>query len=81
MEIRSRTTGQTMLASEFSRNICSLPITPELLDQYNFDPILEGPQATTVPPYQFSQRSGVEQIGDQWRLVHKVHCWPCVYRW
>jgi len=28
--------------------------------------VLEGPQATTTPPYQFSQRSGVEQIGEQW---------------
>jgi hypothetical protein len=66
MEIRSRTTGQTMLAAEFSRNICSLPITPELLDQYGFDPILEGPQASGGTVYQYSQAAGVEQIGGKW---------------
>lgn len=66
MEIRSRTTGTTMLGSEFSQNICSLPITPELLDQYGFDAILEGPQATTVPPYQYSQRAGIQNVDGQW---------------
>jgi hypothetical protein len=66
MEIRSRTTGQTMLAAEFSRNICSLPITPELLEQYGFDPILEGPQASGGTVYQYSQRSGIENISGVW---------------
>ena len=66
MEIRSRTTGQTMLSEEFSRTLCSLPITTELLGQYGFDPVLEGPQATTTPPYQFSQRAGIENIDGQW---------------
>jgi hypothetical protein len=66
MEIRSRTTGQTMLASEFSRNICSLPITPELLEQYGFDPIFEGPQASGGTVYQYSQRAGIENIEGKW---------------
>ena len=66
MEIRSRTTGQTMLSEEFSRTLCSLPITTELLGQYGFDPILEGPSATTTPPYQFSQRAGIENVDGVW---------------
>ena len=66
MEIRSRTTGTTMLGSEFSQNICSLPITTELLDQFGFDAVLEGPQATTVPPYQYSQRAGIQNVDGQW---------------
>ena len=66
MEIRSRTTGQTMLGEEFSRTLCSLPITTELLGQYGFDPILEGPSATTTPPYQFSQRAGIENVDGVW---------------
>ena len=41
-------------------------LTPEVMDAIGVDPVLEGPQATTVPPYQFSQRSGVEQIGGVW---------------
>ena len=66
MEIRSRTTGTTMLGSEFSQNICSLPITPELLDQYGFDAVLEGPQASGGTVYQYSQRSGIENIEGVW---------------
>ena len=41
-------------------------LTPEIMAELGIDPVLEGPQATTTPPYQFSQRSGVEQIGEQW---------------
>ena len=41
-------------------------LTPEIMAELGIDPVLEGPQATTVPPYQFSQRSGVEQINEQW---------------
>jgi hypothetical protein len=41
-------------------------LTPEIMVELGIDPVLEGPQATTTPPYQFSQRSGVEQIGEQW---------------
>jgi len=66
MEIRSRSTGQTMLGEEFSRTLCSLPITTELLDQYGFDPVLEGPQATTTPPYQYSQRAGIQNVDGVW---------------
>ena len=63
MEIRIRATGQVMYGEEFNRTICSLPITPELLEQYGADPVLEGPQATfrrwketqVTPP---DQRSG-----------------------
>ena len=66
MEIRNKQTGEVTYGTEFSRNICSLPITPELLAQYGFDPVFEGPQATTIPPYQYSQRSGVEFIDNKW---------------
>ena len=30
------------------------------------DPVFEGAQATTMPPYQYSQRDGVELIDDRW---------------
>ena len=66
MEIRNQTTGQVLFADEFSRTVCSLPITTELLAQYGFDPVLEGPQATTTPPYQYSQRAGIENIDGVW---------------
>ena len=66
MQIRNRETGQIMYGEEFNCTICTFPITPELLAQWGFDPVLEGPQATTTPPYQYSQAAGVEQIDGQW---------------
>mgnify|MGYP003343119464 CR=1 FL=1 len=72
MEIRIRATGQVMYGEEFNRTICSLPITPELLEQYGADPVLEGPQATTTSPYEFSYRNGVEQIDGKWYTKYSV---------
>ena len=66
MQIRIRATGQVMYGEEFNRTICSLPITPELLDQYGADPVFEGPQASGGTVYQFSQYAGVEQIDGKW---------------
>ena len=66
MQLRIRATGQVMYGEEFSRTICSLPITTELLDQYGADPVLEGPQATGGDQYQYSQYAGVEQIDGKW---------------
>jgi hypothetical protein len=42
------------------------PLTEEFINQYGGDIVLEGPQATTTPPYQFSQRSGVELLDGKW---------------
>ena len=36
------------------------------METLGVDPVLEGPQATTTPPYQYSQRSGVEQLDGKW---------------
>jgi len=41
-------------------------LTPEVMEAIGVDPVLEGPQAATTPPYQFSQRSGVEQLDGKW---------------
>ena len=71
MEIRT-STGQVMFESEYRAYLLANngpsfeTLTPEIMAELGIDPVLEGPQATTVPPYQFSQRSGVEQIGEQW---------------
>ena len=72
MEIRFRATGQIMTDQEFNRTVCTLPITPELLEQYGADPVLEGPQATTTPPYEYSYRNGVEQIDGKWYTKYSV---------
>ena len=71
MEIRT-STGQVMFESEYRAYLLANngpsfeTLTPEIMAELGIDPVLEGPQATTTPPYQFSQRSGVEQIGEQW---------------
>jgi hypothetical protein len=70
MELRNRTTGTITTDSQFRAEFptTSFPrvLTPEILDSYGYDPILEGPQATVIPPYQYSQRAGVEEINGQW---------------
>jgi hypothetical protein len=70
MELRNRTTGAVITESQFrsdNRNT-SFPavLTPEIIDSFGYDPVLEGPQATTVPPYQYSRRDGVVEINGQW---------------
>jgi hypothetical protein len=70
MELRNRTTGAVITESQFrsENKNTSFPaqLTAEIIDSFGYDPVLEGPQATTIPPYQYSQRDGVEQINGQW---------------
>lgn len=70
MELRNRATGAVITDSQFRAENpnTSFPkvLTVEILDSFGYDPILEGAQATTVPPYQYSQRDGIEEINGQW---------------
>lgn len=72
MEIRFKSTGQVMYEGELRSYLAANDgpsydqLTPEVMEAIGVDPVLEGPQATTTPPYQYSQRSGVEQIDGQW---------------
>ena len=69
MEIRLRSTGEVMYEGEFrtrfAQNLPPVPLTQEWLNTYTSDPagdiLLEGPQATTVYPYEFSYRNGAVQ--------------------
>jgi hypothetical protein len=71
MEIRIRETGAVMYESEFRAYaqtqgaVFGEPLTEEFINQYGGDIVLEGPQATGNH-YQYSQRSGVEQINGKW---------------
>lgn len=70
MELRNRTTGAVITESQFrsdNRNT-SFPaqLTAEIIDSFGYDPVLEGPQATTIPPYQYSQRDGAVEVNGQW---------------
>ena len=70
MELRNRATGAVITDSQFraeNRNTSFPRILPAaLINSFGYDPVLEGPQATTVPPYEYSQRDGVVQINGQW---------------
>jgi hypothetical protein len=72
MEIRIRESGSVVFDNEFRTYdqtqgaVFGTPLTEELINQYGGDIVLEGPQATTTPPYQCSQRSGVEQLDGKW---------------
>ena len=74
MEIRLRSTGEVMYESEFrtrfAQNLPSNTLTQEWLNSYVSDPagdiVFEGPQATGGTVYQYSQRSGVEQLDGKW---------------
>jgi len=69
MEIRIRETGAVMFDSEFRQLYpnTSMPsqLSEELVNEFGGDVVLEGPQATGTR-YQYSQRSGVEQIDGKW---------------
>jgi hypothetical protein len=76
MELRVRNTGEIITEREF-RNIhknTSFPnvLTPQILDDFGLDPILEGPQAQTNPPYEISVRQGIEEINGKWFTKYVV---------
>lgn len=72
MEIRITQTGAVMHESELRSYLRANngpsygELSPEVMEAIGVDPVLEGPQATTTPPYQFSQRAGVEQLDGKW---------------
>jgi len=70
MELRNRTTGALItdqqLRSDNPNTSFPEVLTPDIIDSFGYDPVLEGPQATTIPPYQYSQRAGVVEIDGKW---------------
>jgi hypothetical protein len=55
-----------LLAQNPSELITVAPQTEEWLDVHDADIVLEGPQASGGPVYQYSQRDGVEQVDGKW---------------
>ena len=78
MEIRIRNTGEVMtditFRDTFRDRVIPAQLTPEWLDGFagGCDVVLEGPQAATQYPYEFSYRDGVEQIDGQWYSKYSV---------
>jgi len=71
MQIRTQD-GQVMYESEFRTHIKSNggpsweTTTDEVLEALGANVVFEGPQATGGTVYQYSQASGVEEIGGKW---------------
>ena len=70
MEIRNRSTGVVITDSQLRADNpnTSFPkqITVDILDGFGYDPVLNGPAASTSGPYEVSTRDGVEEIKNQW---------------
>jgi len=72
MQIRIRNTGAVVFDNEFRTYaqtqgaVFGTPLTEEFINQYGGDIVFEGPQATGGTVYQYSQRSGVEQLDGKW---------------
>jgi hypothetical protein len=72
MQVRIQSTGAVIFDNEFRAYaqtqgaVFGTPLTEEFINQYGGDVVLEGPQASGGTVYQYSQRSGVEQIDGKW---------------
>jgi len=70
MEIRVRESGAVMYEGEFRQLHFGLGLpkvlTEEVLNEWGGDVVFEGPQASGGTVYQYSQRSGVEQLDGKW---------------
>jgi hypothetical protein len=70
MELRNRATGAVITDSQLRAELpnTSLPkvLTPSILSDLGYDPVLEGPQPVLMPPYQTSARDGIYESGGQW---------------
>ena len=75
MEIRIRLTGQVVQESEFRSMYPTTgfpsPLTVEVINDFDGDVVLEGPQAQPTR-YQVAFRDGVEEIDGQWFTKYSV---------
>jgi hypothetical protein len=70
MSIRNRTTGAIISISEFRslhpRTSFPKAINNTILNDFGYDPVFNGPEATVTAPYEISVYDGVEEIDGQW---------------
>jgi hypothetical protein len=70
MQIRIRESGAVMYQDEFRQLHFGLGLpkvlTEAIINEWGGDIVFEGPQATGGTVYQYSQRSGVEQLEGKW---------------
>lgn len=70
MELRNKQTGATITDSEFRAAFPNtgfpVHITEATYNEFGYDVVFEGPQASGGTVYQYSQRQGVEQMNGKW---------------
>lgn len=70
MEIRIQSTGAVVQEQEFRamfpNTSLPVPLTESAINGLGGDVVFEGPQATGGTVYQYSVRSGVEQLAGKW---------------
>lgn len=70
MEIYITEIGKVVTEQEFRSMYLNVSfpqqLTTDLITQFGGEVVFEGPQAVVTPPYQYSQRLGVEQINGKW---------------
>jgi hypothetical protein len=70
MQIRVKESGAVMYEDEFRRLHTGLGLpkvlTEAIINDWGADIVFEGPQASGGTVYQYSQRSGVEQLEGKW---------------
>jgi|TARA_R100000479_G_C6365222_1_gene194655 hypothetical protein len=70
MSIRNRTTGEIITISEFKsrhpRTSFPKKINNNILNDFGYDPVFNGPDATVTAPYEISVYNGVEEVNGKW---------------
>lgn len=76
MEFFNRETGQVIDEYELRRlnqnTSFPLNLTADIIDQFGFDPIFEGPHPNINPPYQTLERDGIVKISGKWYTNYVV---------
>ena len=74
MNLRNKQTGAVVTDGEFRAAFPNtgfpIHITEQTYNEFGYDVVLEGPQASGGTVYQFSQAAGVEQIDGKWYTKH-----------
>jgi hypothetical protein len=74
MNLRNKQTGAVVTDGEFRAAFPStgfpIHITEQTYNEFGYDVVLEGPQASGGTVYQYSVPAGVEQIDGKWYTKH-----------
>lgn len=70
MNFRNRETGEIINETDLRRLNPStsfpLHLTADIIDQFGYDPIFDGPQPNVTPPYEYVQPNGIVEIEGKW---------------